>query len=87
MTLATAVYLLCALTSAACAVLLSREYRRTHTRLLLWSSLSFSAFAVTNILAFADFVVLPAIDLSILRAGTGCVAIALLLFGLIWDAD
>jgi hypothetical protein len=81
------VYSLCALTSALCAAVLIREYRRRHTRLLLWSSLSFSCFALNNLLAFTDFVVLPQFDLSVVRAGTAVAAVALLLMGLVWDAE
>jgi hypothetical protein len=43
--MATAVYFLCALTSACCAVLLGRMFwlhRYRARRLLLWSSLSFA---------------------------------------------
>ncbi len=84
--MSTVVYSLCALTSALCAAVLIREHRRRPTRLLLWSSLSFSCFALNNLLAFADFVVLPQ-DLSLLRAGSGCLAILLLLIGLIGDGE
>lgn len=86
--MATAVYLLCAVTSALCAALLVREYiRRPRTRLLLWSSLSFTALALSNSLVFTDFVILPDIDLSLIRAATACAAVALLLFGLVWEAE
>ncbi len=81
-----AVYVLCMLTSAFCAVLLIREYRRGRARLLLWSSLSFVAWAANNALVFTDLVVLPAIDLSLVRAVVALVAVSLLLFGLISDA-
>jgi hypothetical protein len=84
--MATAVYLLCMLTSAFCAALLLREYRRTAARLLLWSSLSFGGWAVNNALVFTDMVVLPGIDLSVVRAMVALVAVSLLLYGLIWDA-
>ena len=84
--MATAVYLLCMLTSAFCAVLLLREYRRSHARLLLWSSLSFIAWAANNALVFTDLVVLPEIDLSIIRALVALAGVSLLLYGLIWDA-
>ncbi len=86
--MATAVYFLCAVTSTLCAALLIREYvRRPHTRLLLWSSLSFTALALSNALVFTDFVVFPDVDLSLLRAATACAAVALLLFGLVWEAE
>jgi hypothetical protein len=84
--MATAVYLLCMLTSAFCAALLLREFRRNHARLLLWSSLSFIAWAANNALVFTDLVVLPEIDLSVVRALVALSAVSLLLYGLIWDA-
>jgi hypothetical protein len=84
--IAAAVYLLCMLTSAFCAVLLLREYRRSAARLLLWSSLSFIGWAVNNALVFTDLVVLPGVDLSLVRAIAALVAVSLLLYGLIWDA-
>jgi hypothetical protein len=84
--MAVAVYLLCMLTSAFCAVLLLREYRRSAARLLLWSSLSFTGWAINNALVFTDLVVLPSLDLSAARALVALGAISLLLYGLIWDA-
>ena len=84
--MATAVYVLCMLTSAFCAALLLREYRRSGARLLLWSSLSFVAWAANNALVFADLVMVPGIDLSLLRALAALTAVSLLLYGLIWDA-
>jgi hypothetical protein len=84
---ATAVYLLCMLTSAFCAALLLREYWRTSSRLLLWSSLSFVGWAVNNALVFADFVVLPTMDLAVVRALVALLAIGLLVFGLVWDSE
>jgi len=85
--MALAVYVLCMLTSAFCAGLLWREYRRSRARLLLWSSLSFSAWAANNALVFTDLVILPAVDLSLVRAALALVAVSLLLYGLIWDAS
>jgi hypothetical protein len=84
--MATSVYVLCMLTSAFCAVLLLREYRRTASRLLLWSSLSFVGWAVNHALVFMDLVVLPDIDLAPLRTLTAVVAISLLLYGLVGEA-
>lgn len=84
--MATAVYLLCMLTSAFCAALLLREYRRSRARLLLWSSLSFIAWTANNALVFTDLVVLPEVDLSVVRAMVALIAVSLLLYGLIWDA-
>jgi len=85
--MATAAYLLCALSSIFCAAALTRAYVRQRTRLLLWGSLSFGCFALSNALVFTDFVILTRIDLSILRAATACVAVALLLLGFIWETE
>jgi hypothetical protein len=52
-----AVYVLCALTSFACAWLLLQGYRRTRSRLLLWSCISFVALAANNALLFVDLVI------------------------------
>ena len=86
--MAVAVYLLSMLTSAFCAVLLLREYRRTRTRLLLWSSLSFLGWALNNALVFTDLVLLTTVmDLALPRALVALASIALLLYGLVWDAS
>jgi hypothetical protein len=85
--MAVAVYVLCVLTSAFCAALLAREYRRHGHRLLLWSALSFLGWALNNALVFLDLVVFPGVDLSLARAGAALAAISLLLYGLIWDAS
>ena len=79
------VYALCALTSLACSALLQRAYARGRSRLLLWSSLSFVAFAANNVLLFVDLIVVPTSDLSLARAITAVIAVSVLLFGLTWD--
>jgi Family of unknown function (DUF5985) len=78
-------YVLCAATSILCAVLLARGYARTHTRLLLWSTLCFAGLAINNILLFIDLVLLPDIDLRIVRTGSALVSMLLLVIGLIWE--
>ena len=80
------VYLLCAVTSLLCTVLLARAWRRTKSRLLMWSALCFLFFTANNILLYADRVVLPDVNLALLRAATGAAGVAILLFGLVWDA-
>jgi hypothetical protein len=85
--MAEAVYILCALTSLACAVLLLRGYGRSRLRLLLWSGLCFAALAVSNLVLFADLVLFRGIDMSLWRSSIALVGIATLLYGLIWDAQ
>ena len=92
--MAAIVYLLCTLTSAVCAVLLLRVYRKTRAwsgsappSLLLWSGLSFSVLAINNVLVLADLVLFESIDLALYRGATFLLATALLLYGLVWDND
>ena len=84
---AEAVYILCTLTAAACAVLLLRGYARSGARLLLWSGLCFVLLALNNLLLFMDKVVFPDIDFWGWRTGSALAGLALLTFGLIWEAD
>lgn len=85
--MAIAVYVLCALTSLACTVLLLRGYARTRVRLLLWSGLCFAGFFLNNLLLVIDVRVVPQIDLSIYRSLPALAGIALLLYGLIWESQ
>ena len=81
--MAEGIYLLCALTSLACAVLLTQGYRRTRTPLLRWSSWAFALLAANNILLFIDLAILhDSIDLSAPRTALGCLAGGFLLYGL-----
>jgi hypothetical protein len=82
-----AVYLLCFLTSGACAFLLARNYRRTGTRMLMWSALCFAFLALNNAVVFIDALVLPDIDLAVPRLGLSLAAVAVLLFGFIWEVE
>jgi uncharacterized protein DUF5985 len=80
-----AVYILCALTSLACAVMLLRSYVKTRVRLLLWSGLCFIGLTANNVLLFVDLIVVPNVDLSLWRHCATLAGLALLLYGLIWD--
>jgi len=81
------VYVLCALTSLACALLLWRGFRRSRVRLLMWSALCFAGFALNNILLIIDVRIVPEHDLSIARSIPSLIGIALLLYGLIWETE
>ncbi len=85
--MAEAVYVLCALLSATCAVLLMRGWRRNRTRLLLYSGLCFVWLALNNSILLIDLVLVPDIDLAIARTLTSLGGAATLLYGLIWDAS
>ena len=76
-------YAVCALTAAACAWLLLRQYFQTRFRLLLWSGLCFVGLTVNNVLLILDRLVFLDIDLSLWRLSVALVAMLLLLYGLI----
>lgn len=82
-----AVYILCFLTSSACAWLLGRGYRRTRTRLLLWSSLCFLLLAANNLVLVLDVLVFPDVNLRVGRLLLSLSAVMVLLFGFIWDLE
>jgi hypothetical protein len=81
------VYVLCALTSFLCAGLLLRGYWKSRARLLLWSGLCFVGLAAENVILFLDLVIFPEVDLSLPRRLAGLVGLALLLYGLVWEAE
>ena len=83
--IAEAVYVLCMLTSLFCAVLLLRSYRASRSRLLLWSTLCFAGLAINNALLVLDLIVLPGIDLRLVRAAIAFVSTSVLLGGLVWE--
>jgi hypothetical protein len=87
MTIPAFVYILCALTSSVCAVLLLKSYRRTALRLLFWSGACFICLAIGNVFLFIDLVVLPHFDLLFWRNGAVLIGLLLLIYGLIWDAE
>jgi hypothetical protein len=81
-----AIYLLCAATALTCGVLLLRGYRRSRTRLLLWSGLFFLFLAAENTVLFVDLVMMPEVDLLVVRRVLGLGGVAVLLYGLIWES-
>jgi hypothetical protein len=82
-----AIYSLCALTCLAAAALLLRTWLRTRFALLLWSGLCFAGLTLNNVLLVLDRFVFPDVDLSTARLATGFCALALLVFGLVWESD
>ena len=83
----TLVYTLCFATSTLCAFLLGRSFRRSRSRLLLWSALCFALLAVANFVVVLDMLVFPDADLRPVRLSLSLAAVAVLLFGFIWDED
>lgn len=81
------IYALCLISSAICAWLLMRSFARTGTRLLLWSAVCFLLLAGNNLLVVIDLLLIPSVDLSIMRHLCTFAAISILLFGFIWELD
>ena len=83
-----AVYILCLLTSSACAWLLGRSYSRSGVRLLLWSSICFAFLAANNLVLVLDLVVWPGADsdLRLPRLLLALAAVISLIWGFVWDA-
>ena len=80
------IYLMCVATSLLCAYLLARAYRRSRTKLLIWSALCFALLAANNLVLAVDILLLPTIDLTVIRLATSLAAISVLLFGFVWES-
>ena len=81
------VYLLCALTSAACAVLLLRSFLVARQRLVLWTALGFAGLAVNNVLLFIDLAVIgQSASLQFWRDASTLAGLAVLLGGMVWES-
>jgi hypothetical protein len=84
--MATAVYVLSALISLTCAVLLLRSYMQARTGLLLWAAVCFLGLTLNNTLLFVDKVVVTDVDLSLWRTIPALAGMLALVFGLLWEA-
>jgi hypothetical protein len=80
-----AVYVLCAVTALACGFLLLRGYWRSRVRLLLWCGVFFLGLTVENAILFVDMILMPQVDLAVVRNSVTLVAVMLLLYGLTWE--
>jgi hypothetical protein len=80
------VYVLCAVTSIVCAILLFRGYWASRARLLFWASLCFGGLALHNVLLFVDLILVPDVDLFYLRTVTALASMLVLLYGLVWES-
>jgi hypothetical protein len=81
------VYVLCTVTSVFVAGLLFRSYRRSRSRLLMWSTLCFIGLAINNILLVVDLIVVTDVDLRVLRSSSAIAALSLLVVGLVWESN
>ena len=87
LSVAALIYFVSFAASSVCAVLLVRSYIRNRTKLLLWSAACFVFLALNSIIVVFDFVLLPDVDLGLLRLGTSLIGVAALLYGFIWETD
>ncbi len=81
------VYLLCFVTATLCAVLLVRRYLAAATPILLWSAACFVFLALSNLLVVLDRMVFLEVDLRTPRQVLTLLAVSLLLYGFIWEAE
>jgi hypothetical protein len=79
------VYLLCFITSAASAALLSGMYLQHRTRLLLCGSLCLGGLAANNALLLIDLVVISSPAFATARAAVAALSTLTLVIGVIWD--
>ncbi len=85
--MAEVVYILCAVLSLGCSILLFRGYRKNPSNLLFWSGLCFAFLTCSNVLLVIDMMVLPDVEFygGLWRVSLAATAGSLLLFGLIWE--
>lgn len=81
------VYILGFLVTLSCGILLSRAYVVGRKRLLLWSGVCFFGLAMSNLLLFIDLVLLPNVDLYLVRLLVAAGSMLILLYGLIWEGQ
>lgn len=80
-------YLVAALTSLGCTILLTREYLVRRYRLLLWSATSFVGLTLNNVLLVVDRALFPSVDLRPVRLGAALIGMLFLLYGFVWEAE
>jgi hypothetical protein len=85
--MATLIYVMCALTSLLCALLLLRGFRSSRARLLFWAALCFAGLAINNLLVFVDERIVPTTDLSVWRSLPALLGVAVLIYGLVWEVQ
>lgn len=79
------IYVVCLVASVVCAALLARSFHRYRSRILLWSSVSFTLLALNNLMMVLDLLVFPEIDLSVIRTCCSLAAACTLIYGFIWE--
>lgn len=85
--MAAASYIFGFLVTLCCGILLIRAYSAGRKRLLLWSAVCFFGLSVNNLLVFIDLVLLPSVNLYLLRLAVAAGSMMILLYGLIWEGQ
>lgn len=86
--MAEAIYFLCALTSLLCAVLLTRSWWLSKSRLSLCSAICFVGLMLNNVMLIVDKVITgPTVDLSAWTKLPAILGLAVFLVGLILDGE
>jgi hypothetical protein len=83
--MAAVVYVLCAVASIVCVVLLARAWAHERAPLLFWCLLCFVGLAANNLILFVDKVVVTGTDLALWRALPAALGVAALAFGLVGE--
>lgn len=81
------IYFMCALTALSCFALLWRSWRSNRVALLFWSAMCFAGLTASNVLLVIDKLVVLDHDFTTQRLVITLVALALLVFGLVWGDD
>jgi hydrogenase/urease accessory protein HupE len=85
--MAPASYIFGFLVTLCCGILLARAYAAGRKRLLLWSAVCFFGLSITDLLVFVDLVLLPNVNLYLLRLLVATGSMLILLYGLIWEGQ
>lgn len=85
--MATAVYILSALISIACVVLLVRSFAATRSSLLLWAAVCFTGLALNNVILLVEKVILTDVEFSTWRGIPALAGLLALMFGLLWETE
>lgn len=85
--MSTVVYVLCALTSLACAVLVARAHLRDPSSILRWTTACFVLLAISDAMLVVDLSIIgDTTDLAPWRNAIAMVGLLALLYGLLRDA-
>jgi len=82
--MSSSVYILLAIVSIYCAVVLLKSYFRVKVPLLLWAGLFFCGYVITSVLVVGEKVIFDSWDTHIFRMSVALISTLLLLYGLIF---